>query len=246
MNYSLKGQILKRIHKTKEPLSLTQYRSSINKENLTDSNIYEDFKHKTQDGCEANEALNLRKQLLEEQGYICCYCMQRINCQTSKIEHFKSQKHHRDLQINYNNLFVACMGGECKKDFEQHCDTKKANQDLKAIDLLSNIENGIKYIKKDKDKIEISSDNPEIQSDIEILNLNLEVLQKNRKQAYNNVISKLKTKEFKTQQIKERISKYKNKHDGKFEPFCEMLVYFLNKKLSANQANAHSSPKTPS
>ncbi len=234
MNYSLKGQILKRIHKTKEPSSLTQYRSSINKENFTDSNIYEDFKHKTQDGCEANEALNLRRQLLEEQGYICCYCMQRINCKTSKIEHFKSQEKHRDSQIDYNNLFVACIGGESQKDFEQHCDTKKANQDLNAINLLSNIENEIKYIKKDKDTIEISSDNPEIQSDIEILNLNLKVLQKNRKEALENAISKLKTKNFKAQEIKELISKYKNKHNGKFEPFCEMLVYFLNKKLSAN------------
>lgn len=235
MNYSLKGQILKRINKTKEPSSLTNYRSSINKKNHTDSNIYGDFKVKTQDGCEENEALNLRKQLLEEQGYICCYCMQRIYCKTSKIEHFKSQEHYRDLQIDYNNLFIACMGGKSQKDSEQHCDTKKANQDLNAINLLSNIENEIKYIKKGKDKIEISSDNSQIQSDIEILNLNLEVLQKNRKEALDNAISKLKNKNFKTQQIKEVISKYENKENSKFEPFCEMIIYFLNKKLSANR-----------
>ena len=69
---------------------------------MLDENIYDDFPNKTKEGCENNETDNLRKSLLEEQGYICCYCMSRIDCKNSKIEHFKPQSLHRDKQIDYH------------------------------------------------------------------------------------------------------------------------------------------------
>ncbi len=182
---------MKKIIKGVEPQSLTKYRSSIPHKNLEDSNIFEDFKEKTQEGCRENERDNLRKQLLEEQCYICCYCMSRIDCNNSKIEHFKSQENYRNLQIVYKNLFIACNGGEGKKRKEQHCDTYKGEKELKHINLLSNIESYIKYCKSG----EISSSNMEINKELnDILNLNNEILKRNRKETYKRLIQNMNKK----------------------------------------------------
>ena len=232
MTFSLKGWILKKIVKTIESENLTRYRSTIARENLEDSNIYDDYPDKTREDCANNIPENLRKQLLEEQGSICCYCMSRISCHHSKIEHFKPQTEYRNLQINYQNLFIACSGGEGLKEKNQFCDTKKGENELVGIDLLSNIENQITYHKKSQ-AVEIESTNSNISQDIKTLNLNLLHLQKNRKEAYDNSIKNLKRKGYSIQAIKKFISSYQTKHGGKFEPYCQMIIYFLIKKLKS-------------
>jgi len=223
---------LKRIVKGIEPTSLATYRSSIPHTNLENSNIYDDYPHKSKDECKSGNLDNLRLKLLDEQGYICCYCMSRIDCNNSKIEHFKPQSKYRKLQINYSNLFVSCLGNEGHRSNEQHCDTKKGEQELKKIDLLSDIQNNITYIKK-HNFIEITSSDSAIKEDIETLNLNINQLKRNRRELYDSVISKLKTKGFRVSEIKKVLEYYKNRHNGKYEPYCEVIVYFLTKKLKA-------------
>ena len=224
---------MKKIEKTTEPSTLTHYRSSISHANMNDSSIYADFPQKTKQGCKDGEVDNLRKQLLQEQGYICCYCMSRIDCDNSKIEHFKPQTHHRNLQIDYQNLFIACSGGEGQRAKEQYCDTKKGESELKKVDLLSSFDGEIAY-KKESRGIKIYSEDSDLNSDIEqILNLNVNVLYKNRKEIYDNTIARLKQKEFKPDYIKRIINHFKDKHNGKYEPFCQMIVYFLTKKLKS-------------
>lgn len=221
---------MKKIVKNKEPNTLTNYRASIARDKRKDDTIYEDFRDKDKDGCEKNKKGNLRKALLEEQGYICCYCMTRISCYNSKIEHFKPQSKYRKEQIKYTNLFISCHGNT--KDYE-HCDTKKANRLLKKIDLLKNIEKDIKY----KNDGTILSDNNEIDTEInDILNLNNKILTNNRMQAYSNLIENMKASgtsgKWSRSFIEDYINKYKhtNKH-GKYSPYCSMLQFFLEKKL---------------
>ena len=224
---------MKKIVKTKELKSLTNYRSSIAKKDLEKNSIYEDFKYKSKEQCIENEPESLRKQLLEEQGYICCYCMDRIDCNNSKIEHFKPQTKYRELQIDYKNLFIACGGGEGLESKKQFCDTKKGEKELKYINLLSNIEKDIKYLKSSKE-ITIASDNKYIDNELNsILNLNVSILSKSRRQKYNEVIKKLKAKKYNISYVKRVLNYFKKKHNGKFEPYCEMVVYFLTKKLKS-------------
>ena len=134
---------MKRIKKNHEPKSLEEYRND-----TKTSNSYSEFKNKDAEQCkkdeQANKTNNLRRALLNEQGYICCYCMSRISCYNSKIEHFKPQSLYKELQLDYKNLFIACKGNSSK---EQFCDTHKANQELKKINLLEDIEKKIKYKK---------------------------------------------------------------------------------------------------
>ena len=230
---------MKKIVKTTESETLTGYRSSINHYDLEKSHIYKDFPHKTKEDCDNNISGNLRKQLLEEQGYICCYCMSRISCQISKIEHLKPQTRYRVSQIDYNNLFVACLGGEGQKGSKQFCDTKKAEEELKSVDLLLNIENDIFYKKGSKDCIAIGSSNTDIDNDINtILNLNVASLQKNRREVYDRVMLKLKNNGWTVATIRHVLDYYQAKHNGKFEPYCQMVVHFLWKKLKSKGVTA--------
>lgn len=73
----------------------------------------------------------LVKSLLQEQGYLCAYCMCRINETTLKVEHWKCRSHFPDLQLDYKNMLAVCNGNEGHPEYEQHCDTQKKNTDLK-------------------------------------------------------------------------------------------------------------------
>ena len=227
---------MKRIFKKKEPKSLSEYRSSISHENLKDENIYEEYQYKTKSDCNIGDSNNLRLKLLEEQGYICCYCMSRVDCNNSKIEHLKPQSKYRNLQIDYQNLFISCKGGEGEKANNQHCDTKKAEKELKKIDLLSNIQDYI-YYKKETQFIEIDSKDRDIKDDLDLLNLNISKLKRNRRNSYDNLLAQLQKRNFKISSIKKALNYYKNKHNGKYEPYCEMIVYFLTKKLKSKGIN---------
>ena len=212
---------MKQIIKTKEPTSLTNYRASISKEDLNSLEKFDTTPSKVK-----NE---LRDKLLDEQGFICCYCMNRIGTANSKIEHFKSRSIFRENQLDYINLFVACLGGEGYSPNKHTCDTKKSNDILHHINLLSDIENGIFY-KKDG---YIYSNNQDINDELNrVLNLNYEILKANRKDAFNQVTIELKKSNWSIPILKSTLEKYKHKNSkGKYRPYCEMIIYFLKKKL---------------
>jgi uncharacterized protein (TIGR02646 family) len=231
---------LRKITKTTEPTTLTEYRSTISANNKLDGNIYDDFEHKSREDCDNNIRGNLRRQLLEEQGYICCYCMSRISCKNSRIEHYKSQEHNRDRQIDYQNLFVACNGNEGARKKLEHCDVYKKDKELNNINLLTDIQFKIKYRRADGT---IFSDDGNINDEINnILNLNLEQLRNARKESILVFYRKLKEKlgnknSWKTKDLQKIVEHYgaKNEH-GKYKVFCEMFIYFLNKHIQGRTA----------
>ena len=217
---------MKQIIKTKEPTSLTQYRASISKDDLNNLEKFDTAPSKVKD--------ELRDKLLNEQGFICCYCMSRVESRDSKIEHFKARSKYRNKQLDYSNLFIACLGGEGHSFKNQYCDTKKGNEPLNHINLLTNIEKNIKY-KKDGF---IFSPNEDIDKELnDILNLNYKVLMKNRESAFNQLIIDLTKSNWNISILKSTLVKYKNKNSrGKYRPYYEMIVYFLTKKLKQKGA----------
>ena len=73
---------------------------------------------------DADVKKTLRESLLKEQGYLCAYCMRRINdAQDTKIEHYKARTPENELQ--YHNLLAVCKGGEDGLPSARCCDTKK-------------------------------------------------------------------------------------------------------------------------
>ena len=121
----------------------------------------------------------LRTHLLKEQGFICCYCMQRITKENMKIEHWRPQKYYAGFQLAYKNLLASCKGGEGKRREFQHCDTKKGEKEIaiSPVDQDKNCERMVKF----KGDGTVYSDDAEINVELNnILNLNMETLRNNR------------------------------------------------------------------
>ena len=66
----------------------------------------------------------LRKTLVEEQGYICCYCMGRITLNSSHLEHFWPKEKFASQDMNYDNMLASCEGNT---DGEDNCGHRKNN-----------------------------------------------------------------------------------------------------------------------
>lgn len=179
---------------------------------------------------------DLRLVLLEEQGYLCCYCMSRIQAPTQdkmKIEHFHSQYAFSELQLDFRNLLASCKGNENSDLKEFHCDKSKKE---KLISLNPTNESMMRQIKFGRGG-QITVLNELWQKEIdEILNLNVETLRIQRQSVYKGVTRFLQ-KEFGGANptkavLNKKIKSWAEKKNGKFEPFCSVAVYFLTKALA--------------
>jgi uncharacterized protein (TIGR02646 family) len=90
---------MKYIPKGQEPAKFSQWKAQAN-ENW----------QPTWDTLRGSEKSEVHQSLLQEQGYICCYCGMRIDLNTSHIEHFKPRKHFPELALDYSNFLSSCPG----------------------------------------------------------------------------------------------------------------------------------------
>ncbi len=66
----------------------------------------------------------LKQSLMEEQGWICCYCQQRITDETSHIEHFRPQSKFPMEALDYENMLCSCQK-RMKKGEPLYCGNAK-------------------------------------------------------------------------------------------------------------------------
>lgn len=164
------------IKKGKEPASLTKYK----KQKFA---YYDGYKEKD----------DLRKMLLKEQGYLCAYCMRRIDIEHMKIEHWFPENELSDIErLDYRNMLGSCEGHidgtNGKKD--DTCDSHKSGDKITVNPLDRSTLCSIKY----NSDGEIYSDNEIIEKDIDVvLNLNSEkhLLKLNRKSMLKQVREEL-------------------------------------------------------
>jgi conserved hypothetical protein TIGR02646 len=207
---------MKYIRKGREPNSLTQYRQQ-------QGAYYDGYPQKDE----------LRDSLVKEQKYICCYCMQRINNSTEKmrIEHWNSQSEFPEQQLIYTNLLGACSGNEGQPKNLQHCDVSKGNISIKINPTMSTCEILVKF----KANGEIYSNDADINNDLSVtLNLNYQTIVNNRKAvldiAYNNLA---KHKGIWSKDILQKeIDKWEGKYDSEYQPYCQIVIYHLKKKVA--------------
>lgn len=222
---------MKQIIKIQEPRSLTQHRAQ---------------PHASFDNLPMKTKEELRSNLLKEQGYICCYCMKRIQEPTAeymKIEHFKCQENNKDLQLTYSNLLGACKGNEGQQKHLQTCDTRKGNEDLPINPLSENLNCETLFKYNANGEISLIDGNSEIEQQIhKFLNLNMQTLKENRKQVYLEVQKRVETeskkkasKKLKQNYFEQERNKWLAKdREGRFKEYCMVAVYYLNKKIKAN------------
>lgn len=180
----------------------------------------------------------LRYALITEQGGICCYCMGRIykGPKTMKIEHWRSKSLYPAKQLEYQNLLGACLGGEGKLRSQQHCDTRKSNQDLlwNPANPDHHIETQLRY----EDNGSIRSDEDKFNSQIEdILNLNLTFLKNNRKSVLSAILDwwDARVRHLPKSQQRRLLENNRNRQvadTGELAPYCQVTVWWLDQKLA--------------
>lgn len=209
------------IAKNPEPISLTLYKKD-------DNSSYSNFSN-------SNGKLDVKQSLLDEQGYICAYCMDRINDENIRIEHIEAQSNNRELDLDYSNMIGVCKGSI---NNQRYCENNRGNTHLKVNPLDIKTLKEICYTKIG----EIFSNDEVINTDIDItLNLNIQHIKENRKRTYLGVkqilIKKSPENKWSKELIQKELNKWKNKQrssSGKdqLEPYCGIVIYFLEKELS--------------
>lgn len=208
-----------KIEKTSVPKSLIEFQRTL---------------YATFDSLPTEIKSELRASLLKEQGYICAYCMKRIEDFTKvKIEHYIPRN--KDNELEYWNLLAVCTGNEGSKKDEQTCDTKKGNIPLKIdpqreLDIKTIFYSGTGKIK---------SSNSIFQKDLDdTLNLNCDkgYLISNRKTTLDTLKKDLhKTlKTLSPQDIQKRYNRYldKNLSDGKYTEYVGILLWYLKRRIN--------------
>jgi uncharacterized protein (TIGR02646 family) len=104
---------MKHIIKQPEPMKFSKWKALTNDEwQPTYSNLRGDEK----------KAVHVS--LMEEQGYICCYCESRLIEDNSHIEHFRPQHDPIVDALDYNNIICSCQD-RIKKGDPRHCGNLK-------------------------------------------------------------------------------------------------------------------------
>jgi uncharacterized protein (TIGR02646 family) len=172
---------------------------------------------------------SLRKSLCEEQGYLCCYCMQRIEPSISNmhIEHWQCQDNFPGRQLDYKNLLGACENSRGKKKASQYCAIKKDNGNLQFSPAEHDIETMIKYTPSGTIKSQHTIFNNQLN---DTLNLNCASLRNDRKRTWDAfaVLNTSWTKD----SIEQKILGYKTPDaNGKLKEYSGIILFMLNKKL---------------
>lgn len=205
---------MRRIDKNPEPKEWTAYR-------LTP-------------GADYKSIPELRSSLLEEQGYLCAYCMRRIpvrdrnSNETTRIDHILCRKKHGDHKLDYQNMVICCPGAI---DNNFHCDKLKDDNDISFNLFNQSFIDTLSYNSNDGTiKCAVELYNTEINS---ILNLNHSLLKKNRKATLKGVIRQLQKKaNWKATQIRALLNDWDTKDiHGQYKPYNGIVVWFLKRKL---------------
>ena len=173
---------MKYIQKKAPPLELVSYRN-------TPGATYLDMHDNHHDIYELT-----RLSLAEEQGYICCYCGQRISgFEGTQIEHIfaKGTAAYSKMQLDYEtNLIASCDGGKYKRRTDSsipvndlHCDTKKYDNPIPVTPLQKDCEEKFLF----NEYGEILGVGADAEATIEILNLRSPILKNKRKAAIDAI-----------------------------------------------------------
>jgi uncharacterized protein (TIGR02646 family) len=210
------------ITKRPEPNSLTRHR-------VTPGATYETYREKQE----------LRDFLVAEQRGLCCYCMSRIiaDSRRMKIEHWHSQSGFPNEQLDYENLLGACLGATIfptgsETHIFEHCDTSKAESEISRNP--ARAAHRVQQILRYSGDGTIVSDDATFDSEInEVLHLNAAFLRNNRKAVLDAFVMAVPKAGTLSRGILQRwVNQWNgNSHNRPLEPFCMVIVYWLNKRL---------------
>lgn len=210
------------IKKGSEPRSLTEYKMQ---------------KGAYYDGCNKGE---IREALLREQGYLCAYCMRRIdnNPTTMKIEHWKVQSEMKTEKekMDFKIMLGVCDGCKGVSHKFTTCDEHRKNDALHVNPFDFQMMETIEYDREGKIKSTDETMNKDLNK---VLNLNCEQspskIMTNRKVIYKECMERLKLLQKKdkwnTGNLHRLLQEYEAAEEGKKKPYVGVPVYVIKKYL---------------
>jgi|AntRauTorckE5430_2_1112549.scaffolds.fasta_scaffold01758_2 uncharacterized protein (TIGR02646 family) len=202
----------------------------------------------------------LKKALLEEQGYLCAYCMGRISLDLNEnykpkieVEHFKPQELYAGLDLKYTNMLGVCNGLSVthpEKEEIHHCDKTKGIEgkmsgqvELRKLNPLDKSCEILITYKADGEILARNHDDTGVQHDLnKILNLNNNALKKARKAVVDNARDKLIREKSVGQWnrvfLQKHLEFWESKDSvGAYKRYCMIAVRFIETLLSKPQYN---------
>ena len=207
------------IRKGDEPESLANLKALAN----------EDWKPTYEDDCRGEVKTQLHKALLQEQGYICCYCGMAITKENSHIEHFKPRSIYPKLALEYKNLLASCQRDREPRE-PQHCGVKKDDwydEQLMVSPLDENCADCFRYAASGEILPTDAPDKEEAaQTTIEKLGLSIAKLRLMRSAAIDGALLAI---EGLTDEEKLLFAQGYDKPNanGEYEEFCTAITYIL-------------------
>ena len=143
------------------------------------------------DNLQAPQKPILHQSLLQEQGFICCYCNNRIEVQDSHIEHLVPQSQNiQGSDVDYNNMLASC-GRSGASVYQGHsertCGEHKGESTIPITPEQHDCELKFSYGSNGSISSATPNDN-DAQQTIRILNLDCDKLNRNRKDAIDGII----------------------------------------------------------
>jgi uncharacterized protein (TIGR02646 family) len=215
---------VKYICKTNEPEVLANFKAQAN-----------DDWQPTYDNFSGKNKREFHDRLIAEQGHICCYCGNRIQPDDSHIEHFKPQKNHPHLELDYFNLLTSCQNQVPPKE-PRHCGMGKGDWfdvELLVSPLIPDCEDFFEYTldgqilhTRQPDKL------PAATETIERLNLNIPKLRAARTGAIESFYD---DPDFLSQLSVDEIDKLIDGFDridenGRYRAYCQAIIYVLKQE----------------
>jgi len=172
---------------------------------------------------------DIRPQLLEDQRGLCCYCLKRLKDRPGqiKVEHFRPQHRHPELELSWHNLFAACRGGMGQPPAQQHCDTAKGGQRC-DLDPLTVREADFRYHADGR----ISHQDPELDRQLnEVLHLNTPAIRRRRQATLDGFIRAMSQRKgtWPRAVLERELTRRLEKNP--LDPYCMVIAGWLRRKL---------------
>jgi uncharacterized protein (TIGR02646 family) len=182
----------------------------------------------------------VKKDLLDEQGYICCYCQSRINMdEKTQIEHFIARSSDPTKMFDYDNLLAGCDGGQkSREDCDQtekieripkFCCHAKEDGTLPISPLEQNCEDHFDYFLNAENEIIIEGKTDEGKCAVEMLQLDLPHLNRLRGNSIIPLITNNNGDFLDKNDLDQIKSTLFNKINNEFTPFCVVIDSVLQK-----------------
>lgn len=192
------------------------------------------IRYRLTDGAKYSPTADLREALLQEQGYLCAYCMRRIpvrdtnSTEDTRIDHIKSRTQHPEQELDYGNMVICCPGA-ISGNTNFHCDKSKKDTNISFDVFSQDCIDTLNYLSDGTIKSSNSTYNDEINN---ILCLNNNLLKSNRKAKYVQVITSIQSKGWKIGTIQKLLDLYQSKDcNGYYCEYCGIVIYHLTKKI---------------